>query len=267
VKIIAGTLVRHQPRAIFFPHELDWNGTHVGTHFLVMDALRTLPADFQSLIVETEYWEPMSSPNLMVELGVDDVADLVSVLSFHIGEVSRNPYHLRLPAWLLDNVRRGAEVAGGQGGPGPVPVFGRPVRPPQEGKAGQPQDEARQGPHLVGTEGPLEGLPLGGHPGQEGALGNEIEEPAPQEPAGEGEEAPGQGQQGHAEGHPPPGPGVPGPERGQQHERQAQHEPQGDVHEGGMLPGEEFQEVAHAQKVRVRLKPRAHWPEERGPPP
>ena len=123
VKIIAGTLVRHQPRAIFFPHELDWNGTHVGTHFLVVDALRTLPADFQSLIVETEYWEPMSSPNLMVELGVDDVADLVSALSFHIGEVSRNPYHLRLPAWLLDNVRRGAEVAGGQGGPAPDFTF------------------------------------------------------------------------------------------------------------------------------------------------
>jgi LmbE family N-acetylglucosaminyl deacetylase len=123
VKVIADTLIRHQPRAIFFPHERDWNGTHIGTHFLVMDALRTLPADFQTRIVETEYWEPMATPNLMVELGVNDVADLLGALSFHIGEVSRNPYHLRLPAWLLDNVRRGAEVAGGQGGPAPDFTF------------------------------------------------------------------------------------------------------------------------------------------------
>ena len=46
VKIIAATLAKHQPQAIFFPHELDWNSTHIGTHFLVMDALKTLPANF-----------------------------------------------------------------------------------------------------------------------------------------------------------------------------------------------------------------------------
>jgi len=40
-------------------------------------------------------------------------------LSFHVGEVERNPYHLRLPAWLQDNVRRGAELVGGQGGTAP----------------------------------------------------------------------------------------------------------------------------------------------------
>ena len=47
VKVIAASLVKHQPRAIFFPHELDWNSTHIGTHFLVMDALQTLPKNFQ----------------------------------------------------------------------------------------------------------------------------------------------------------------------------------------------------------------------------
>jgi hypothetical protein len=119
IKIIAATLVQHQPRAIFFPHELDWNSTHIGTHFLVMDALATLPADFQCLMIETEYWAPMSAPNLMVESGVDDVADLLAALSFHVEEVRRNPYHLRMPAWLQDNVRRGAELVGGQGGMAP----------------------------------------------------------------------------------------------------------------------------------------------------
>ena len=34
-------------------------------------------------------------------------------------EVRRNPYHLRMPAWMMDNVRRGAELVGGQGSPAP----------------------------------------------------------------------------------------------------------------------------------------------------
>jgi LmbE family N-acetylglucosaminyl deacetylase len=123
VKIIAESLAKHQPRAIFFPHELDWNRTHIGTHFLVMDALKTLPEHFQTTLVETEFWGQMPSPNLLVESGVSDVADLVTALSFHAGEVRRNPYHLRLPAWLQDNVRRGAELAGGQGTAAPDFVF------------------------------------------------------------------------------------------------------------------------------------------------
>jgi LmbE family N-acetylglucosaminyl deacetylase len=119
VKIIADALGRHQPRVIFYPHQLDWNGTHIGTHFLVTDALQTLPQDFECLVVETEFWGQMAVPNLMVESSVDDVADLLAALSFHVGEVARNPYHLRLPAWLQDNVRRGAELVGGQGGTAP----------------------------------------------------------------------------------------------------------------------------------------------------
>jgi LmbE family N-acetylglucosaminyl deacetylase len=123
VKIIAALLTKHRPRAIFFPHELDWNRTHIGTHFLLMDALKTLPKDFETTIVETEFWGQMPSPNLLVESGVDDVADMVAALSFHAGEVRRNPYHLRLPAWLQDNVRRGAERVGGQGAAAPDFTF------------------------------------------------------------------------------------------------------------------------------------------------
>jgi LmbE family N-acetylglucosaminyl deacetylase len=115
VKIIAAILARHQPRVIFFPHEGDGNRTHIGTHFLVRDALKALPAGFQCLTIETEYWAPLPSPNLVVESSVEDVADLLAALSFHVGEMKRNPYHLRMPAWLQDNVRRGAELVGGQG--------------------------------------------------------------------------------------------------------------------------------------------------------
>jgi LmbE family N-acetylglucosaminyl deacetylase len=123
VKIIVGILSKYLPRAIFFPHESDGNSTHIGTHFLVMDALKAMPASFQCLVIETEFWGMMQSPNLMVESQPGDVADLLAALSFHVGEVRRNPYHLRLPAWLQDNVRRGAELVGGQGGVSPDFVF------------------------------------------------------------------------------------------------------------------------------------------------
>jgi LmbE family N-acetylglucosaminyl deacetylase len=119
VKVIAGILTREQPKVIFVPHERDWNGTHIGTHFLVLDALKTLGPDFSCFIVETEFWGAMDSPNLMVESSAGDVADLMAATSCHVEEVRRNPYHLRQPAWMQDNVRRGGELVGGQGGAAP----------------------------------------------------------------------------------------------------------------------------------------------------
>ena len=59
---------KHQPRVILFPHERDWNGTHIGIHHLVMDALRQMPASFECYTVETEFWGAMDDPNLMVEV-------------------------------------------------------------------------------------------------------------------------------------------------------------------------------------------------------
>jgi LmbE family N-acetylglucosaminyl deacetylase len=119
VEVVAGILARHRPRVLLFPHELDWNSTHVGTHWLILDALGSLPRDFTCFTVETEFWGQNPSPNLMVELSVEHVADLITALTFHVEEVKRNPYHLSLPAWMMDNVRRGAELVGGQGGAAP----------------------------------------------------------------------------------------------------------------------------------------------------
>ncbi len=124
VRIIADILHHHQPRVILFPHELDWNSSHIGTHFLVLDALKSLPSNFSCYAVETEFWGQMPSPNLMVELSAEHVAALITALTFHVGEVRRNPYHLSLPAWMIDNVRRGAELVGGQGGAAPDFTFG-----------------------------------------------------------------------------------------------------------------------------------------------
>ncbi len=122
VETIENILLRNRPRVIFVPHDQDWNTTHTGTHHLVLDALKKMPIDFQTFVVETEYWAPMSAPNLMVEVSAKDLGDMMTALSFHIGEVRRNPYHLLVPAWMMDNVRR-AEIVGGQGSAAPDFTF------------------------------------------------------------------------------------------------------------------------------------------------
>ena len=123
VGVIIGILRQHRPSVIMFPHEHDWNSTHIGTYFLVMDALKEMPADFEPFLVETEFWGQITDPNLMVEISAQDLSDMISALTFHVGEIQRNPYHLLLPAWMLDNVRRGAELVGGQGGVAPDFTF------------------------------------------------------------------------------------------------------------------------------------------------
>ncbi|MFA5192569.1 MAG: PIG-L family deacetylase [Verrucomicrobiia bacterium] len=123
VDVIAGILTAQQPRVIFIPHAQDWNGTHIGTSLLVTEAMAKLGAAFTCLVAETEFWGAMTTPNLMVESSVRDVADMIAATSFHVGEVQRNPYHLGLPAWMQDNVRRGAEIVGGQGGQAPNYAF------------------------------------------------------------------------------------------------------------------------------------------------
>ena len=115
VRVIADLLAQHRPRVILFPHEEDWNSTHIGTHFLVTDALKTMPADFACHTVETEFWGAMRTPNLMVEISPADLGDMLTALTFHVGEVRRNPYHLLVPAWMQDSVLHGSELVGGQG--------------------------------------------------------------------------------------------------------------------------------------------------------
>jgi LmbE family N-acetylglucosaminyl deacetylase len=124
VRRIQDILSQMAPQVILFPHDSDWNVTHIGTHHLVVDALKAMGGSFGCYTVETEFWGAMATPNLMVELGEDDLAELITALSFHAGEVRRNPYHLLLPAWMMDNVRRGGELVGGQGEAAPQFLFG-----------------------------------------------------------------------------------------------------------------------------------------------
>jgi hypothetical protein len=100
---------------IVCPHGNDGHLAHIGTHRLVMDALHSLGPEADVYLALSEYWNTQIDPGLMVELGSADVADLVAALSLHVGEVARNPYHLTLPAWFIDSVRRGAERVGSPG--------------------------------------------------------------------------------------------------------------------------------------------------------
>ncbi len=118
---VAEAFERLAPAAVFFPHGKDANRTHTGVSLLAREALRISKISCE--VFETEFWAPMESPNLMVESPAEDVATLVAALTLHTGEVARNPYHVRLPGWMTDNVRRGAELIGGQGGHSPDFTF------------------------------------------------------------------------------------------------------------------------------------------------
>lgn len=116
--------IQYQPAAVFFPHPLDLHPAHIATHTLVREVLQTLPASLpRPWVFETEFWHPLDQPNFMVESSPEDLALLLAGLAAHEGEIARNPYHLRLPAWMIDNTRRGAERIAGAGAPAPDMAF------------------------------------------------------------------------------------------------------------------------------------------------
>ncbi len=123
VSQITSILEKNRPDIIFYPHEKDWNTTHIGTHYLVVDGLQSMGPEFSTYCVETETWGFMNTPNLLVECNTKVVADLITALSFHRGEIERSPYHLRIATRLVDNVMRGAELVGGQGTEAPPIQF------------------------------------------------------------------------------------------------------------------------------------------------
>jgi LmbE family N-acetylglucosaminyl deacetylase len=153
VECIAEILKQHQPRAILFPHDGDWNSSHIGTHHLVVDALARPGNEFSCFTIETEFWGAMDTPNLMVESSEEDLVDLITALSFHVGEVRRNPYHVRMPAWMIDNVRRGGELVGGQGGAAPNFAFATLYRL-RRWQNGKLENVLDQGRFLARTEDP-----------------------------------------------------------------------------------------------------------------
>lgn len=146
VTVMASCFDQLQPDVVFAPHAEDWNKAHIGTHYLAVDALGAyLERSGRGLrpFIETEFWHENAQPNLMVGVSAEVEAILVMATAEHGGEISRNPYHVRHPARMIENVRLGAEVVGGQGGPAPAFPFaelyrvafmkGRELIPPKPG--------------------------------------------------------------------------------------------------------------------------------------
>jgi len=122
VRLLSAALEAERPDAIFAPHATDYNTTHIGTHFLVTDALgEYLERTGRGLLpfFETEFWHQNPRPNLMVGVSPEDEATVLMAAAEHGDEVRRNPYHLRHPGRMIENVKLGAEVVGGQGGAAP----------------------------------------------------------------------------------------------------------------------------------------------------
>lgn len=118
---LPAVLAALRPVAVFLPHAKDGHPTHRATHRLGVAALDAAGGIFR--VVETEYWHPLERPNLMVAATKTHVAKLRRALACHVGEVARNDYAARLPAWMSDNVRRGAELVGGAGAVAPKMAY------------------------------------------------------------------------------------------------------------------------------------------------
>lgn len=116
---VAKLIKQYQPRAIVCPHAQDGHPVHIGTHWLVVDALRLLAPKQSVHLLLAEYWNTQLEPRLMVQASTAQVGHMLSALVQHTGEVARNPYHLTLPAWLMDGVRRGAERVSAPGSVAP----------------------------------------------------------------------------------------------------------------------------------------------------
>ena len=107
-----------RPAVVFVPHAKDGHATHRASHWLGVTAM-DVARQKSFHVVETEYWHPLERPNLMVAASPAQLKTLRRALACHEGEVARNDYAARLPAWMSDNVRRGAELVGGAGAAAP----------------------------------------------------------------------------------------------------------------------------------------------------
>lgn len=121
IRCLADRWRARRPDVVILPHARDGHPTHRQTHRWGVAAMDAAGGVFHA--VETEYWHPLLHPNLMLAATEDDLRQLAGALAMHRGEVARNDYAARLPAWMSDNVRRGAELIGGSGASAPCMDF------------------------------------------------------------------------------------------------------------------------------------------------
>lgn len=122
-KELKSLILKYQPDLILAPHLKDHHPTHIKTGELLKKVVSTTK-EIKGLVAWTEFWGQQQKPNLMIEVPLEILDLQMQALTKHAGEIERNPYHLRLPGWMIDNVRRGAEIIGGKGEESPTYPFG-----------------------------------------------------------------------------------------------------------------------------------------------
>ncbi len=115
-------LLKYRPQLIIAPHLKDHHPTHIKTGQLLLRVLKG--SKLNCLVAWSEFWGQLEKPNCLIEVPQDIVELQMKALMEHVGEIERNPYHLRLPAWMMDNVRRGGEIIENVGGEVPQYPFG-----------------------------------------------------------------------------------------------------------------------------------------------
>ncbi len=121
-KELKSLIQKYQPNLILAPHLKDHHPTHIKTGKLLEKVLKT--TKLNTLVAWTEFWGQMEKPNCLIEVPHEILELQMKALVMHTGEIARNPYHLRLPAWMMDNVRRGGEIISNVGGEVPQMPFG-----------------------------------------------------------------------------------------------------------------------------------------------
>lgn len=110
-KELQSLVQKYQPQIIIAPHLKDFHPTHIKTGEL----LKKIKTKETYLVAWSEFWGQLAKPSILVEVPQEILELQMQALEKHVGEVARNPYHLRLPAWMMDNVRRGSEILSGKG--------------------------------------------------------------------------------------------------------------------------------------------------------
>jgi LmbE family N-acetylglucosaminyl deacetylase len=100
------------PDAVIAPHALDGHPAHQRASSIATVAVKKYAHSSKKRVhvFYSEFWQSMEKPNFILPISKTHLATLGRALMAHVGEVSRNPYHLTLPAWAMDQIRRGSEM-------------------------------------------------------------------------------------------------------------------------------------------------------------
>lgn len=113
---------KYHPHLIIAPHTKDHHPTHIKTGKLLEKVLKG--SGLNTIVAWSEFWGPLEKPNCLIEVPGEMLEKQMKALEMHKGEIIRHPYHLRLPAWMMDNVRRGGEIISNIGGDVPPMPYG-----------------------------------------------------------------------------------------------------------------------------------------------